>query len=69
MLWWLAICVSLLQSDAARPLTQMVDAMIGSKKTIDEKLADAQFKMFTDSALDSVWELLPLLQFDFFSHL
>lgn len=48
------LCVFVLQSDATRPLTQMVDAMIGSKKTIDEKLADAQFKMFTDSALDSM---------------
>jgi hypothetical protein len=31
----------------------MVDAMLGSKKTIDEKMADAHFKMFTDSGLDS----------------
>jgi hypothetical protein len=42
--------VNFLQADASRPLTQMVDAMLGSKKTIDEKMADAQFKMFTDSA-------------------
>ena len=27
----------------------MVDAMLSSKTTMDEKIADSEFKMFTDS--------------------
>jgi len=47
---YLTVVLWFFLSQDKRPLTDMVDAMLSSKTTMDEKIADSQFKMFTDSA-------------------